>query len=112
MLHAFLSLFVHTCHWGKRGSVLIHGGVIDNFQYLLISIHIHSQHWPKYLLHKILRIIKCKETRLGWGEAHNVRKACMGITVGFKANMCYITQEEDNCFTIHHHSDVMANIIQ
>ena len=29
--------------------------------------------------------IKSKETRVGWGEAHNVRKACMGITEGFKA---------------------------
>ena len=29
-----------------------------------------------------------KETRLGWGEAHNVHKACIGFTEGFKANMC------------------------
>ena len=32
--------------------------------------------------------IKSKETRLGCGEAHNVRKACIGITDGFKANLC------------------------
>ena len=40
---------------------------------------------------KILRIIKreyrdgikSKETRPGWGKAHNVYKACVGITEGF-----------------------------
>ena len=42
---------------------------------------------------KILRIKKReyrdgKETRPGWGEAHNVYKACVGITEGFYANMC------------------------
>ena len=45
---------------------------------------------------KILRIkkreyrdgIKSKETRLESGEAHNVRKACIGITEAFKANLC------------------------
>ena len=40
---------------------------------------------------KILRIkkreyrdgIKSRETRPGWGEAHNVYKACVGTTEGF-----------------------------
>ena len=32
--------------------------------------------------------IKSKATRLGWGEAHNIRKACIGITKAFKANLC------------------------
>ena len=27
--------------------------------------------------------IKSKETRPGWGEAHNVYKACVGTTEGF-----------------------------
>ena len=41
---------------------------------------------------KILRI-KMREyrdgikTRLGWGEAHNVREACIGITEAFKADL-------------------------
>ena len=37
---------------------------------------------------KILQIkkrdgIKSKEARPGWGEAHNVHKACVGTTEGF-----------------------------
>ena len=36
--------------------------------------------------------IKSRETRPGWGEAHNVYKTCVGTTEGFYANMRPILQ--------------------
>ena len=55
--------------------------------YVVLSIIYRVQVNRKYL-YVCRNGIKSKETRLGWGEAHNVRKACLGITEGFKANMC------------------------
>ena len=65
----------------------MHVSSTETFHAYTLQVHVEEplMYTSKF---KNLRIkkrdgIKSRETRPGWGEAHNVYKACVGTTEGF-----------------------------